>query len=69
MISSVVTASYDGLIRVWDRSGSVQKTLDGHAGQSLYCVKKVSTDEDILLAGCQDRTVSVWKVHTPSGRT
>jgi transducin (beta)-like 1 len=61
----LATGSYDGVARVWDRSGNLLHTLRGHLGPifSLKWNKK----GNFLLSGSYDKTTIVWNVSGENG--
>ncbi|KAK5656303.1 hypothetical protein OQA88_4683 [Cercophora sp. LCS_1] len=64
----ILSASYDGLLRIWNASGKVIATSpSGSQGGHIASIKaaKFLTNTQIASAG-MDRTVRVWK-YTPSG--
>jgi ribosome biogenesis protein YTM1 len=57
--SEIATGSYDGIVRVWNQSGSVTHQLVGHNA----AVKAVKwTGRHRLVTGGSDRIVCLWKV-------
>lgn len=66
----ILSASYDGLLRIWDGSGQVIATspagsLGGHSS-SIKAAKFLSNSQ--LASGGLDRTVRVWKYSESSDR-
>jgi transducin (beta)-like 1 len=61
----LATGSYDGVARVWGRSGNLVHTLRGHLGPifSLKWNKK----GNFLLSGSYDKTTIVWDVSGDNG--
>ena len=61
----LATGSYDGVARVWSRTGSLVHTLRGHKGPifSLKWNKK----GNYLLSGSYDKTTIVWDVSGSQG--
>ena len=61
----LATGSYDGVARVWSRSGELIQTLKGHRGPifSLKWNKK----GNFLLSGSYDKTTIVWDVSEEKG--
>jgi WD40 repeat protein len=61
----LATGSYDGVARVWSRTGALVHTLRGHKGPifSLKWNKK----GNYLLSGSYDKTTIVWDVSGPQG--
>jgi WD40 repeat protein len=61
----LATGSYDGVARVWDRSGTLLYSLSGHQGPifSLKWNKRGS----FLLSGSYDKTIIVWNVSAGGG--
>jgi transducin (beta)-like 1 len=61
----LATGSYDGVARIWSRSGALLHTLRGHHGPifSLKWNKRGS----YLLSGSYDRTTIVWDVSDSTG--
>lgn len=61
----LATGSYDGVARVWGRSGNLVHTLRGHLGPifSLKWNKK----GNFLLSGSYDKTTIVWNVSGENG--
>jgi WD40 repeat protein len=55
----VATASADTTVRVWDTSGRVSLTLNGHA-DTVNSVS-FSTDGESLVSASADSTVRLWK--------
>lgn len=53
----VATGSYDGIVRIWDRSGQVKDQYAGHNG-SIKDVKWIS-DRQLVSAG-SDRQLCLW---------
>eukprot|EP00013_Stygamoeba_regulata_P021814 CAMPEP_0177654622 /NCGR_PEP_ID=MMETSP0447-20121125/14445_1 /TAXON_ID=0 /ORGANISM="Stygamoeba regulata, Strain BSH-02190019" /LENGTH=520 /DNA_ID=CAMNT_0019158313 /DNA_START=139 /DNA_END=1701 /DNA_ORIENTATION=+ len=54
----LATGSYDGLARVWDQAGALQKTLQRH--QKPIFSLKWNRRGDHLLSGSMDNTAVVW---------
>src|ERR1700760_2353299 len=58
-----LSASGDGLIRLWDNlSSHCLKVLEGHTGPVL-CVR-ISNDGLHALSGSEDKTVRCWDLNT-----
>jgi ribosome biogenesis protein len=61
--SGVVSAGYDGVVRVWDWSGNILDT--GKAGDgALRPVKCVKWMQDGVVSGSMDGSVRVWKLES-----
>lgn len=59
--SSVVTASAEGTVKVWDEAtGECLHTLSGHTSAVFSCV--FSYDGDLVLTASHDETAKVWDV-------
>lgn len=56
---SIATGSYDGVVKVWDRSGKVTHKLAGHSG-AVKAVRWAGAHR--MVSGGNDRQVFVWKV-------
>ncbi|QDZ24539.1 WD40 repeat domain-containing protein [Chloropicon primus] len=56
----LATGSYDGQARVWDTSGKLVKTLNGHMGPIFSL--KWNKEGNYLLSGSVDKTAIVWDV-------
>jgi len=57
--SSILTASGDGTVKVWDRAnGDCKLTLSGHSDRVSSAV--FSADESSILTASDDGTVKVW---------
>jgi transducin (beta)-like 1 len=56
----LATGSYDGIARVWDRSGTLVETLRGHQGPIFSL--KWNSKGNYLLSGSYDKTIIVWNV-------
>ncbi|SMN20547.1 similar to Saccharomyces cerevisiae YOR272W YTM1 Constituent of 66S pre-ribosomal particles [Maudiozyma saulgeensis] len=62
---SIITGSYDGIVRTWNLSGQVEKMYSGHSAP-IRAVKFVSNTR-IVSAG-NDRTLRIWKTkNSPVG--
>jgi len=61
----LATGSYDGVARVWDRSGRLLHTLVGHKGPIFSL--KWNRRNDYLLSGSYDKTTIVWEVEKRGG--
>lgn len=60
--SGIATGSYDGVVRVWDRSGKVTRELAGHTA----AVKDVRwLGPESLVSASADRTLVVWNRSKP----
>lgn len=55
---SIITGSYDGIVRTWNLSGQVEKMYSGHSGP-IRAVKFVSNTR--LVSAGNDRTLRIWK--------
>jgi len=56
----VFTASYDRLIRTWDRQdGKLISTLEGHTKEILTMKYKY----EILASGGVDKVIRIWRHH------
>lgn len=55
---SIITGSYDGIVRTWNLSGQVEKMYSGHSGP-IRAVKFVSNTR--LASAGNDRTLRIWK--------
>eukprot|EP01026_Neomeris_dumetosa_P031670 TRINITY_DN2510_c0_g1_i6.p1 TRINITY_DN2510_c0_g1~~TRINITY_DN2510_c0_g1_i6.p1 ORF type:complete len:505 (-),score=110.33 TRINITY_DN2510_c0_g1_i6:235-1749(-) len=56
----LATGAYDGLARIWDKSGQLKRQLEGHQGP-IFAVKW-SKDGRLLLTGSVDKCAIVWQV-------
>lgn len=61
----LATGSYDGVARVWSRSGAIVHTLRGHIGP-IFSLKWNKTGT-FLLSGSYDKTTIVWDVSGEKG--
>ena len=59
-----VTVSNDSLIKIWDISGALEKTLKGHKDSILAVA--VSADNKRLVTGSRDKTARLWDMATGS---
>ena len=59
----ILSASYDGLLRIWNASGQVIATSPSgsHGGHSAGIKAARFMSNTQLVSGCMDRTVRVWK--------
>mgnify|MGYP003362188035 CR=1 FL=1 len=55
---SIITGSYDGIVRTWNMSGQVEKMYSGHSGP-IRAIKFVSNTR--LVSAGNDRTLRIWK--------
>lgn len=55
---SIITGSYDGIVRTWNLSGKVEKLFNGHSGP-IRAVKFISNTR--LVSGGNDRSLRIWK--------
>ncbi|KAL3785402.1 hypothetical protein ACHAWO_013589 [Cyclotella atomus] len=62
---SLATGSYDGVARVWSRSGELIQTLKGHRGPIFSL--KWNKRGNFLLSGSYDKTTIVWDVSGEKG--
>jgi transducin (beta)-like 1 len=62
---SLATGSYDGVARVWARSGALIHTLRGHNGPIFSL--KWNKRGNYLLSGSYDKTTIVWDVSGSTG--
>ncbi|KAA8644010.1 WD40 repeat domain-containing protein [Aspergillus tanneri] len=58
----LASASRDETVRLWDPTGALQQTLDGHSGIVNSVV--FSADSQLLVSGSVDQTVRIWDVAT-----
>ena len=56
----LATGSYDGVARVWSRSGELRQTLKGHRGPIFSL--KWNKRGNFLLSGSYDKSTIVWDV-------
>lgn len=61
----LATGSYDGVARVWSRSGALVHTLRGHKGPIFSL--KWNKQGNYLLSGSYDQTTIVWDVSGSTG--
>lgn len=61
----LATGSYDGVARVWNRSGAIMFTLRGHIGPIFSL--KWNKSGNFLLSGSYDKTTIVWDVSGERG--
>jgi len=61
----LATGSYDGVARVWSRSGALLHTLRGHKGPIFSL--KWNKRGNFLLSGSYDKTTIVWDVSGSTG--
>eukprot|EP00521_Asterionellopsis_glacialis_P014045 CAMPEP_0195293118 /NCGR_PEP_ID=MMETSP0707-20130614/11706_1 /TAXON_ID=33640 /ORGANISM="Asterionellopsis glacialis, Strain CCMP134" /LENGTH=866 /DNA_ID=CAMNT_0040353755 /DNA_START=24 /DNA_END=2624 /DNA_ORIENTATION=+ len=61
----LATGSYDGVARVWSRTGSLVHTLRGHRGPIFSL--KWNRRGNFLLSGSYDKTTIVWDVSGSTG--
>ncbi|RME81114.1 MAG: WD40 repeat domain-containing protein, partial [Planctomycetota bacterium] len=57
----ILTASYDGKIRMWDISGREVCTFLGHEGPVLSFI--LTPNEEYLLSASEDKTIRIWDIH------
>lgn len=55
---SIISGSYDGVVRTWNLSGKVEKQYSGHSG-AVRAVKFISNTR--LVSCGNDRTLRMWK--------
>lgn len=60
--SPIATGSYDGVIRLWNKSASVSHQLVAHNG-AIKAIKW--TGQDRLVSGSADRNLCLWKTTLP----
>lgn len=60
--SPILTGSYDGVIRLWNKSGNVTHQLVAHNG-AIKAVKWYAKDR--LVSGSMDRNLCLWKTTLP----
>ena len=58
--SAILTAGFDGIARLWDHSGRLTGTFDGHNGKPIFSARKLT--QNTFLVASQDCTISAWKV-------
>lgn len=61
----LATGSYDGIARVWDRTGALIHTLRGHQGPIFSL--KWNPRGNFLLSGSYDKTIIVWNLAGVNG--
>ncbi|KAH3902386.1 probable Ribosome biogenesis protein YTM1 [Saccharomycodes ludwigii] len=61
--TTIISGSYDGIVRTWDLSGQVKKQYSGHSAP-VRCVKYISDTR--LVSGGNDRTLRLWKTKSDS---
>ena len=61
----LATGSYDGVARVWGRTGAIVHTLRGHIGPIFSL--KWNKSGNYLLSGSYDKTTIVWDVSGDTG--
>lgn len=61
----LATGSYDGVARVWSRSGELRQTLKGHRGPIFSL--KWNKRGNFLLSGSYDKSTIVWDVTGAEG--
>ena len=61
----LATGSYDGVARVWSRSGELRQTLKGHRGPIFSL--KWNKRGNFLLSGSYDKSTIVWDVTGDEG--
>lgn len=61
----LATGSYDGVARVWSRTGELVHTLKGHKGPIFSL--KWNKQGNYLLSGSYDKTTIVWDVSGSTG--
>lgn len=61
----LATGSYDGIARVWDRTGALIHTLRGHQGPIFSL--KWNRRGNFLLSGSYDKTIIVWNLTCAPG--
>jgi transducin (beta)-like 1 len=62
----LATGSYDGVARVWSRTGALVHTLSRHRGPIFSL--KWNRSGNYLLSGSYDQTTIVWDVSGPTGQ-
>ncbi|MDR1586316.1 MAG: caspase family protein, partial [Treponema sp.] len=60
----VVSAGFDGLIRIWDSGGSLLQSIDAHQGPVMALA--FSPDYSRMASGSMDKTVIEWSL--PEGK-
>ncbi|CCH59197.1 hypothetical protein TBLA_0B03570 [Henningerozyma blattae CBS 6284] len=62
---SIISGSYDGVVRTWNMSGKVQKQYSGHSGP-IRSVKYISNTR--LASAGNDRTLRLWKTKSDDSK-
>jgi len=59
MEKTLATGSEDAVIKIWNLSGKLIRTLSGHSGAVTSVV--FSPDGRTLISGSKDKTIKVWQ--------
>jgi len=55
--NQAVTGSYDGVVRVWDKTGTVEHQFEGHQG-AVLSAKWIGDSK--VVSGSRDRNLHIW---------
>ena len=59
----IISGSGDNTIKVWERDGTLIKTLQGHKGhKSTVFDLDISSDNQLIVSGSGDNTVKLWDI-------
>jgi len=56
---TIVTATDDNAIKLWQTNGTLQATLTGHTDKIISAV--FTPNGEIIVAGSEDKTVKIWR--------
>ena len=59
----IVSASFDGRVKLWEGSGALEETFTGHTG--WVTALAAAPEMGLVFSGGDDRKINAWRLHPP----